>query len=117
MFGWWSDFRKLVSNITVEPVLFLFSMSHGFYVIVAQSLYIAKVSRQCRFKTLEGLRYTLSMYIACFGAMQVCSVNLNYSRELCDEIQIHKEEQIEVQKVVSALQAYNSILQVNLADF
>ncbi len=75
--------RSFVKSITFEPAFFLFMLAHGFYVIVAQSLYIDKV----------------------------CRVNLNYTDAICDHIQQNEEEQIQVQKYVAALQAYNAILQ------
>ena len=75
--------KEFFRNITVEPIYLTFSMSFGLYAIVSSELYIQKV----------------------------CKVNLNYSEEICDNIQEHKEEQVEVQKYVSTLKIYNSLLQ------
>ena len=36
---------------------------------------------------------------------------MNISKEICDEIQNHKDIQVEVQKYASELSAYNEIIQ------
>lgn len=75
--------KSFFQNITVEPAYLIFAISQGLYMIVASELYITKV----------------------------CKVNLAFSEEICDNIQQHKDEQVQVQKYVSTLKIYNSILQ------
>ena len=78
--------RKMISGVTVEPVMFLFSLCQGIFIIIAQSLYLAKV----------------------------CEVNLGFNKTICDNITFHKEEQAIVQKYTLELQAYNGIIQVKI---
>lgn len=67
----WNYLKKVVSNITVEPVVFLTCMGVGLYMIVSSELYIQKV----------------------------CKVNLGFNDTICDNIQHHKEEQVIISKV------------------
>ena len=75
--------KSFFKSITIEPVYFLFMFSQGFYNIANQGLYINKV----------------------------CSVNFNFSSEICGDLPNYSSEQIKVQKYVASLQAYNAILQ------
>ena len=74
-----SRVKEVFSNITIEPIFFLFSLNLGFYIIVSKNLYVEKV----------------------------CRVNLNFTDEVCNNIQQHEDEQVKVQEYVSSLQAYN----------
>ena len=76
-------FFSIVSNITIEPVFFLLAMCYGSILIASKELYISKV----------------------------CNVNFNYSKSICDNIQQHKDIQVQVQEYVAPLQAYNQIIQ------
>lgn len=82
----WAKLKNIWSEITIEPVFFFFALAHGFYAIISKTLYISKV----------------------------CNVNLNYTFEVCENIFQHPEAQVEVQKYVSTLSAYNSVIQVRL---
>ena len=70
-------------NITIEPVILLWALNYGVFHLTSQTLYIDKI----------------------------CKVNLNYTSEICDNIQQHKNEQIKVQEYSSTLKMYNDILQ------
>ena len=70
-------------NITVEPLFILYMLNYGIFSIVSQTLYIEKI----------------------------CRVNLNFTDTICDNIQNHNDEQIQVQKYSATLKMYNSVLQ------
>ena len=81
--GVFGKIKAVLNDITIEPIFFLYSLCLGFYIIVSKNLYVDKV----------------------------CKVNLNFTEEICDNIQQHEEEQNKVQQYVSSLQAYNSVIQ------
>ena len=58
-------------------------LNYGLFSIVSQTLYIEKI----------------------------CRVNLNFSDIICNDIQNHENEQIQVQKYSADLKMYNSVLQ------
>jgi hypothetical protein len=73
-FGYYA--RKLlfiVQSITVEPIMFLYMLAFMLTSVVEQAFF---VDRACR-------------------------VNLGYPDEICSEIEIHDEEKIQVQTLVS----------------
>ena len=74
---------RFFNAITIEPAYVLFTLSHGLYTIVAQTLYIDKV----------------------------CNVNLAFNETICADITHHKDEQNEVQRYVAMLQSCNGVLQ------
>ena len=51
-------FRKFIKGITFEPAFFLFMLAHGFYVIVAQTLYIGKFTYQEILILWKSYRYS-----------------------------------------------------------
>ena len=71
------------SNITIEPVFLIFAFCYGSFSIASKELYIAKI----------------------------CNVNHNYSREICDHIEQHKDIQVKVHEDVATLNTYNSVIQ------
>ena len=69
-------------NITVEPVVIFYCLVVALSGIPGEEMYVKKA----------------------------CLVNLNHTREVCDNIYDHKEIQLETQKLVSGLQAKSGIL-------
>ena len=75
--------KYLFQSVTIEPVFFLFAMNFGFFAVASQQLYVDKM----------------------------CQVNLNHSKEICDNIYSHKEIQLDVQERVTRLKTINSVIQ------
>ena len=75
--------KFIFANITLEPVFFLFAFNFGFWVLAANQLYVDKM----------------------------CQVNLNHSKEICDDIYSHREIQLDNQESVTRLQRTSRIVQ------
>ena len=77
--------KYIFENITLEPVVFIFAVNFGFWVLASQQLYVDKM----------------------------CQVNLNHSKEICDNIQsgVHKEIQLTNQEKVTALRVISTTIQ------
>ena len=79
---WKGKCLHIWKNITVEPVLIFYCLVVALSGIPGEEMYVKKA----------------------------CIVNLNHTREVCDNIYEHKEIQLETQKLVSGLQAKSGIL-------
>ena len=75
--------RYLFQNITIEPVVFLFALSFGFFAIASDQIYVDKM----------------------------CQVNLNYTKEVCENIYDHTEIQQENQVRVTNLKTIGRVIQ------
>ena len=77
MLGKLSEYvRHVLSKMTVEPVVAMYCLIIALSGIPGEELYLKKA----------------------------CTVNLNHSMEICDNIHHHQEAQIETQKLVSGVQ-------------
>ena len=68
--------KMMWSTMTVEPVVAMYCMITALSYITGEELYLKKA----------------------------CSVNLNYTMEICENIYDHQEVQIETQELVSGIQ-------------
>ena len=75
--------KYVTQYMTLEPVCLLFAMNWGFYAIAGSQLYVDKM----------------------------CQVNLNYSKEICDDIYSHRDIQLENQERVTNLKTKSMVLQ------
>ena len=78
--------KYIWKNITLEPVALLFSLNFGFIAVAGNQLYVDKM----------------------------CQVNLNYTKEICDTINVnpeYKDIMVENQKKVVALQTISRVIQ------
>ena len=76
-------FKFLFNYITLEPVCFLFAINWGLSMIAAKQLYVDKL----------------------------CQVNLNYSKEICENIYEHKELQEQNQEQATRLFTISKTIQ------
>ena len=77
--------QNVWDNITVEPVVVMYCLIIALSSIPGEELYLKKA----------------------------CTVNLNHSMEICNNIYEHEETQIETQKMVSGIQVEIYFFQIS----
>ena len=79
----WGKVMFLLRSITLEPVFFIFAMNFGFYAIASSQLYVDKM----------------------------CTVNLNHTTEICENLGDHMKIRYDNQKRVTDLKTASKVIQ------
>ena len=105
-----SFIRRVADSVTVEPVLVLFSLSQGIYMITSQTVYIDKVGEHAKFFSprLRVSREKVSRQLPDIWqplllSLKVCRVNLGLADDVCSNLN-YRDEEVEVEQHVAQLQ-------------